>query len=229
MLQSAAVMALLAAANAFVAHSPRAFPTRSAAAAAPGVSMAAEGLHWRPVALHARSTSSAATRRRRASCPSRACTPGVSAADVRAPVASPPPEIGNWQYEFADPDGPQMGTVALPPSDLVNLCESPVVLITTHQNIGCEAPGGDNELEVLLLVDRADVEHDLDKFYVFEQSLGGERAVAGTCTRCPRAGPSRRWSRSAPVRSSMPAQAGRRSSGASSRSRGRALRAPTSP
>ncbi len=176
MLQSAAVMALLAAANAFVAHSPRAFPTRSAAAAAPGVSMAAEGLHgdqshFMPIdQLGSDQTTPRIV-------PIAGVYPGVSAADVRAPVASPPPEIGNWQYEFADPDGPQMGTVALPPSDLVNLCESPVVLITTHQNIGCEAPGGDNELEVLLLVDRADVEHDPDKFYVFEQSPGGELAV----------------------------------------------------
>ena len=172
----AALMVLLAAANALVARPPRAFPARSGADAAPDVSMAASGLHgdqshFMPIdQLGGDQTMPRIV-------PIAGVYPGVSAADVRAPAVSAPPELGNWQYDFADPDGPQMGTVALPPSDLVNLCESPVVLITTHQSLGFDAPGDDNELEVLLLVDRADVEHNEDKFYVFEQSPGGELVV----------------------------------------------------
>ena len=69
-----------------------------------------------------------------------------------------------------------MGTVTHSRRPTSSTCASRPSCYTTHQNIGCEAPGGDNELEVLLLVDRADASTTLDKFYVFEQSPGGELA-----------------------------------------------------
>lgn len=108
--------------------------------------------------------------------------PGITAAEVRAPKTSPPPELGGWQYEFADPDGPQMGTAALAPSDVVNLCENPVLLISDHASLALPWRGSADDSEVLVLVDRDDVEHDERKFYLFETSPGGELVIQWTPT-----------------------------------------------
>ena len=70
-----------------------------------------------------------------------------------------------------------MGTVALQPSDLVNECEEPVVLISTHKDLGLPFSGADDESECLLLIDRAEVDHDEGKFFLFETSPGGELVV----------------------------------------------------
>lgn len=66
------------------------------------------------------------------------------------------PEPGQWTYDFSDPDGPQMGTVALPGSNVVATCEDPVVIIAEHDAIGVQLPPALTEpVDLIVLVDRA--------------------------------------------------------------------------
>mmetsp|Transcript_23793 Transcript_23793/g.31109 ORF Transcript_23793/g.31109 Transcript_23793/m.31109 type:complete len:228 (+) Transcript_23793:101-784(+) len=92
--------------------------------------------------------------------------PGLTIEEFNAPVSSPPAERGMWQYDFTDPDGPQMGTVALPGSDIVDFLEDPVIVIATNKDLGIELR--DEETEVLVTIDRALKTHQPLKFYAWK-------------------------------------------------------------
>ena len=50
-----------------------------------------------------------------------------------------PAEPGQWTYDFSDPDGPQLGTVALEGSNVVSTAEDPVVMIANSEiNVNLE-------------------------------------------------------------------------------------------
>ena len=82
--------------------------------------------------------------------------PGVTPQEFYAVSSEPSPAQGQWTYDFSDPDGPQLGTVALPGSNIVAACRDPVVLIAEHFSLGVELPPAIQEpVDVLVLVDRA--------------------------------------------------------------------------
>lgn len=72
--------------------------------------------------------------------------PGITADELNAPISTASPERGRWAYDFSDPDGPQMGTVALPGSEIVDLAVDPVVVIASNTALGIEMHG--QEVEV---------------------------------------------------------------------------------
>lgn len=61
--------------------------------------------------------------------------PDVSVEQILAPKTTPAPTQGQWAYEFTDPDGSQLGTVALPGSDLLALAVDPVILISKSTDL----------------------------------------------------------------------------------------------
>jgi Rubisco Assembly chaperone C-terminal domain len=82
--------------------------------------------------------------------------PGLTKAEFYAVTSEPSPPAGQWSYDFSDPDGPQLGTVALEGSNLVAACEDPVVIIAEHVALGIELPKAITEpVDLIVLVDRA--------------------------------------------------------------------------
>lgn len=82
--------------------------------------------------------------------------PGVTREDFFAVTSEPVAEMGQWTYDFSDPDGPQLGTVAIESSNVVACCEDPVVLIAEHTSIGVPLPEVIKEpVDIVVLVDRA--------------------------------------------------------------------------
>ncbi|CAN0045854.1 unnamed protein product, partial [Heterosigma akashiwo] len=92
--------------------------------------------------------------------------PGLTPEDLNAPQSSPPAERGMWQYDFTDPEGPQMGTVALPPSDLVDFMVDPVCVVADNLSLGIQL--NDEQTEVLVTIDRALREHQPNKFFAWQ-------------------------------------------------------------
>jgi hypothetical protein len=64
----------------------------------------------------------------------------LTAEDVGAVTSEPAPEPGQWTYDFSDPEGPQMGTVAIEGSSVVYGCDEPIVIIAEHFLIGVKFP-----------------------------------------------------------------------------------------
>eukprot|EP00558_Chaetoceros_sp_UNC1202_P009003 CAMPEP_0197247050 /NCGR_PEP_ID=MMETSP1429-20130617/26065_1 /TAXON_ID=49237 /ORGANISM="Chaetoceros sp., Strain UNC1202" /LENGTH=188 /DNA_ID=CAMNT_0042707857 /DNA_START=218 /DNA_END=784 /DNA_ORIENTATION=+ len=82
--------------------------------------------------------------------------PGVTKEEINSVTSEPPPPMGQWSYEFTDPDGSQVGTVAIPGSNIASTCEDPVVLICEHFALGVELPEElKDPVDLLVLVDRA--------------------------------------------------------------------------
>lgn len=82
--------------------------------------------------------------------------PGLTKEEFQSVTSEPPPDPGQWTYDFSDPDGPQMGTVALEGSEIVASCEDPVVIIAEHFAIGVELPKEIKDpVDLVVLVDRA--------------------------------------------------------------------------
>jgi hypothetical protein len=82
--------------------------------------------------------------------------PGLTKEDVLAVSSEPAAEPGQWTYDFSDPDGPQLGTVALQGSDIVSGAVDPIVIIAEHFSIGIELPKVITKpVDLIVLVDRA--------------------------------------------------------------------------
>jgi hypothetical protein len=92
--------------------------------------------------------------------------PGITAQEFMAPASTPSPSYGRWAYDFSDPEGPQVGTVAYPASALVHACADPVVLIASNDALGIDL-AGDHDIEAMVLVDRGDRFFQATKFYAF--------------------------------------------------------------
>ena len=70
--------------------------------------------------------------------------------------SEPAPEQGQWTYDFSDPDGPQLGTVAIDGSNVVAASEDPVVVIAEHSSLGVPVPDVIKDpVDIVVLVDRA--------------------------------------------------------------------------
>lgn len=70
--------------------------------------------------------------------------------------SEPSPQQGQWSYDFSDPGGPQLGTVAIEGSNVVASCEDPVVIIAEHTSLGVPLPKVIKDpVDLIVLVDRA--------------------------------------------------------------------------
>lgn len=95
--------------------------------------------------------------------------PGITKEELFAVTSTPAAEIGQWSYDFSDPTGPQLGTVALPGRHLVADCEDPCVVIAEHFSLGVPMPDAINEpVDILVVVDRAVKTFAERKFLVLE-------------------------------------------------------------
>mmetsp|Transcript_25645 Transcript_25645/g.36171 ORF Transcript_25645/g.36171 Transcript_25645/m.36171 type:complete len:230 (-) Transcript_25645:171-860(-) len=99
--------------------------------------------------------------------------PGITAEEFNAVTSEPAAEQGQWSYDFSDPDGPQVGTVAIEGNAVVHACQDPVVIIAEHFAIGVPLPEVlVDAVDIICLVDRANTEFGERKFLVLQ--LPGE-------------------------------------------------------
>ena len=95
--------------------------------------------------------------------------PGLDRESFFAVTSEPAPDKGQWTYDFSDPDGPQLGTVAVEGSDIVQRCEDPVAIIAEHTSLGVELPKEiQDAVDLLVLVDRAKPSFAERKFLVID-------------------------------------------------------------
>lgn len=106
--------------------------------------------------------------------------PGVTTKDYLAVSSEPPAELGQWSYDFSDPNGPQMGTIALPGMPSVHECEDPVVVIADHFSLNVQLTREIvDPVDLVVLCDRSKTYFSERKFLVFELE---ENAVDGVLT-----------------------------------------------
>lgn len=99
--------------------------------------------------------------------------PGLSRKDFFAVQSEASADPGQWSYDFSDPDGPQLGTVALEGSAMVSSCEDPVAIIAEHPSIGVQLPEAIKDpVDLVVLVDRAEVNFEERAFFVLDTSDG---------------------------------------------------------
>eukprot|EP01036_Dinobryon_divergens_P036532 gene36532-47589_t len=91
--------------------------------------------------------------------------PNLTPEQLLAPISNPAAPPGAWTYEFADPDGPQLGTVALPGSEIITDCIDPVVVITKNTALGVAVV---EEVEMMVVIDRGDRDWSEDNFFIFQ-------------------------------------------------------------
>lgn len=95
--------------------------------------------------------------------------PGVDAETYLSLTSEPPAELGQWSYDFSDPGGPQLGTVALPGTASVYETEDPVALIADHFSLGVRLPEElVDPVDLVVLCDRARRTFAERKFLVLE-------------------------------------------------------------
>lgn len=84
--------------------------------------------------------------------------------------SEPAPPEGQWTYDFSDPEGPQLGTVALDGGTVVAACEDPVAIIAEHTSLAVPLPDAIKEpVDLIVLVDRAANHFAERRFLVIEQ------------------------------------------------------------
>jgi hypothetical protein len=91
--------------------------------------------------------------------------PELTPEELLAPPSVPSGGLGCWSYDFPDPDGPQLGIVAIPGSDKITYAIDPTVLITSNIELGVKL---EEDSEMLVVVDRGDIRLTKDNFYVFK-------------------------------------------------------------
>lgn len=90
--------------------------------------------------------------------------PELSPEDLLTPVSPPAAKPGQWTYDFADPHGHQLGSVAIPGSDIVTDCVDPIAVIAMAEDLGLSYS---EPAECVVLIDRADRDFSPEKFYIF--------------------------------------------------------------
>ena len=95
--------------------------------------------------------------------------PGVDVETYLALSSEPSAILGQWNYDFSDPNGPQMGTVALPGMTSVYETEDPVVIIADHISLGVLLPPALTEpVDLVVLCDRSRTHFAERRFLVLE-------------------------------------------------------------
>lgn len=110
--------------------------------------------------------------------------PGITAEEFFAVTSEPPAPKGQWTYDFSDPDGPQVGTVAVPGSNTVSSCEDPLVIIAEHPSMGVDLPPAIKDpVDLIVLVDRARPSFAERKFLVMQNPGEEELSIAAFPTK----------------------------------------------
>ena len=92
--------------------------------------------------------------------------------------SEPAPPEGQWTYDFSDPDGPQLGTVALEGSNVVSACEDPVAIIAEHTSLAVPLPDAIKDpVDLIVLVDRAQNRFSERKFLVLKEQGSTELTI----------------------------------------------------
>mmetsp|Transcript_7984 Transcript_7984/g.10699 ORF Transcript_7984/g.10699 Transcript_7984/m.10699 type:complete len:223 (-) Transcript_7984:25-693(-) len=103
--------------------------------------------------------------------------PGITRAELEAVSSEPAAEIGQWTYDFSDPDGPQLGTVAIEGSNNVACAIDPVVIIAEHFSLGIELSEVlKDPVDLVVMVDRGVKTFAERKFLVLDD---GSQLVIG--------------------------------------------------
>eukprot|EP00529_Nitzschia_sp_RCC80_P032627 CAMPEP_0113474046 /NCGR_PEP_ID=MMETSP0014_2-20120614/18372_1 /TAXON_ID=2857 /ORGANISM="Nitzschia sp." /LENGTH=232 /DNA_ID=CAMNT_0000366861 /DNA_START=85 /DNA_END=783 /DNA_ORIENTATION=- /assembly_acc=CAM_ASM_000159 len=106
--------------------------------------------------------------------------PGLSTSEFYAVQSEASPEPGQWTYDFSDPDGPQLGTVAIEGSGPVASCEDPVAIIAEHPSLGVPMPDVITDpVDLIVLVDRAQTTYVERKFLVLTVPEMGDELLIG--------------------------------------------------
>mmetsp|Transcript_19244 Transcript_19244/g.41831 ORF Transcript_19244/g.41831 Transcript_19244/m.41831 type:complete len:230 (+) Transcript_19244:196-885(+) len=104
--------------------------------------------------------------------------PGLTREEFFAVTSEKTPEPGQWTYDFSDPDGPQLGTVAIESSNVVACCEDPVAIIAEHTSLSVPLPEVLKEpVDIIVLVDRAATSFAERKFLLLD--VPGKGLVIG--------------------------------------------------
>ena len=92
--------------------------------------------------------------------------PEVTPDDIMAPAQCPLMMPGQIAFDFSDPNGPQLGTVAVPGTDVMTFADDPVALVVHNSDLGVKliSPEG---AECVAIVDRMDLKFNPDCFYAF--------------------------------------------------------------
>jgi len=102
--------------------------------------------------------------------------PGLTASELAAPSSDDPAPTGQWTYDFSDPDGPQMGTVAFEGGQVVCGCVDAVVIVCEHTALGVPLPDALTEpADLVALIDRSKTGFVERKFLV--TSSGPDAAI----------------------------------------------------
>jgi len=109
--------------------------------------------------------------------------PGLTREEYFAVQSEPSPDQGQWTYDFSDPDGPQLGTVAVEGSAQVSACEDPVVIVAEHFSIGVQLPDVIKDpVDLVVMVDRSKRTFKERKFLVVDPGTG-ELAIGAYATK----------------------------------------------
>lgn len=93
--------------------------------------------------------------------------PGITREEFFAVQSEPAAPLGQWTYDFSDPDGPQLGTVAIEGSQVLSDCKDPIVIIAEHPSLGIRLPDAIKDaVDLVVLVDRAKNRYGDRKFLV---------------------------------------------------------------
>ena len=95
--------------------------------------------------------------------------PDVDVETYLAVSSDPPADMGQWSYDFSDPQGPQMGTVALPGLSTIYKTEDPVAIIADHITLNVPLGHGITEpIDLVVLCDRSRKYFSERKFLILE-------------------------------------------------------------
>lgn len=83
------------------------------------------------------------------------------------------PEPGQWAYDFSNPDGPQVGTVAVQGSQGLYMADDPIVIIAEHFSLGVPLPESLTEpVDLVVVVERARATFGERKFLAIALETG---------------------------------------------------------
>jgi len=95
--------------------------------------------------------------------------PGITREEYDGVTSEPSPTPGQWTYDFSDPDGPQMGTVAIDGSEVLTACDDLIAIIVDHLSLKVPLPEEVKEsVDLVAVVDRAKKTFAERKFLVME-------------------------------------------------------------
>jgi len=95
--------------------------------------------------------------------------PGITREEFDAVTSESSPAPGQWTYDFSDPDGPQMGTVAIDGSEGLAACEDLIAIIVDHLSLKVPLPEIlKDPVDLVAVVDRAKKTFAERKFLIME-------------------------------------------------------------